>query len=164
MLRSVRWAANADGQRRPINARKLRPGPDDFNSLGLPRRDDSRRDGALEKVLRMPVSGAGVVGGFDRRPIGRVVCAVCVMLVMMGFAVDVLVILAVDMHMPVIAAGVEVEVESGARRRDRRHEKPDGQRSPRRQPYTHPLYRSDRLPRSAEGCHGSPAIRRHLAA
>jgi len=93
-----------------------------------------RRDGAVEEILRMPMPGPVVVGRFDHRGIGRGVCEVgvrierlrMVMVTVMkrvnaiGIVV-VAMLLAIEVDVQTVAAGVVVEVEPGARRHDRRH-------------------------------------------
>ena len=139
MLRRAWRAAHADGQRRPIDRWALREEVSNGNGVDVECAGDRRRDGAVEEILRMPVSGPVVVRCFDCRAAGCGGCEVSVVMVcrvmvivivMMCLDAVLMMIITVCVDVQVIAAGVVVEVERGAWRRDRRHEDSEGQRGP----------------------------------
>jgi len=89
--------------------------------LGVLRCEHRRGDGAVKDVLRMPMAGAVIVCCFDDRASYRGVgeVGVVMMRVMMvrfdGVVIMILtVVVAVEVDVQVIAAGVVVKIECGA--------------------------------------------------
>ncbi|HVN86016.1 MAG TPA: hypothetical protein VMW17_14340 [Candidatus Binatia bacterium] len=81
----------------------------------------------MKAVLRMPVAGLVVIRGFDLRLLMVAGREVVIMMVMVRFVeivvvVRTMLVILVGVDVNVIAVGMMVEVESGARRRDRRAE------------------------------------------